>query len=204
MHYPAWLGWANLCLGIQALIHHLPVLGCGSQHQTKSGASASLLGRVSYTPITLHRTLSNSTTLRSFPFPTPIWFRCTTLPAAKSAPTTYVPSADPPCHESTRAYQDIETQLAMGILGALFGGIYTATRGGGSKAAKATTPPINASSPDEADFIKCVIGPRHCSEYSARWGFVWLTHSPPAGNSSMKRTKERRLSNRAPDATIPI
>ncbi|KAL2760093.1 hypothetical protein ACRALDRAFT_1073900 [Sodiomyces alcalophilus JCM 7366] len=43
--------------------------------------------------------------------------------------------------------------LAMGILGALFGGIYTATRGGGSKA-PATTPPINASSPGEADFIK--------------------------------------------------
>ncbi|KAK4126446.1 hypothetical protein N657DRAFT_569045 [Parathielavia appendiculata] len=41
--------------------------------------------------------------------------------------------------------------LAMGVLGGLFGGVYAMV--GGSKA-KPATPPINASSPDEADFIK--------------------------------------------------
>jgi len=40
----------------------------------------------------------------------------------------------------------------MGVLGSLFGGVYLAT--GGSKA-KPAAPPINASSSDEADFIKC-------------------------------------------------
>ncbi|KAK4232950.1 hypothetical protein C8A03DRAFT_39379 [Achaetomium macrosporum] len=42
--------------------------------------------------------------------------------------------------------------LAMGVLGTLFGGVYAATRGG--KKTTPATPPINASSPDEADFIK--------------------------------------------------
>jgi hypothetical protein len=43
----------------------------------------------------------------------------------------------------------------MGVLGTFFGGAYIATSGP-SKAAKATqTPPINASSPDEENFIKC-------------------------------------------------
>ncbi|KAJ4425125.1 hypothetical protein N0V82_000180 [Gnomoniopsis sp. IMI 355080] len=42
--------------------------------------------------------------------------------------------------------------LAMGVLGALFGGSALALRGGGNKPAQA--PPINASSSDEADFIK--------------------------------------------------
>ncbi|KAH6632350.1 hypothetical protein F5144DRAFT_488728 [Chaetomium tenue] len=42
--------------------------------------------------------------------------------------------------------------LAMGVLGTLFVGSYAAM--GGSKA-KPATPPINASSSDEADFIKC-------------------------------------------------
>ncbi|KAK4109719.1 hypothetical protein N656DRAFT_782551 [Canariomyces notabilis] len=41
--------------------------------------------------------------------------------------------------------------LAMGILGSLFGTAYAFT--GGSKKMPAT-PPINASSSDEADFIK--------------------------------------------------
>jgi F-type H+-transporting ATPase subunit k len=44
-------------------------------------------------------------------------------------------------------------QLAMGVLGSLFAGSYAAL-GGGSKATPAT-PPLNASSSDEADFIKC-------------------------------------------------
>ncbi|OAA48422.1 hypothetical protein NOR_01672 [Metarhizium rileyi] len=43
--------------------------------------------------------------------------------------------------------------LAMGILGTLFGGAYYAVSGP-KKTAAAATPPINASSSDEADFIK--------------------------------------------------
>ncbi|KAF3767640.1 hypothetical protein M406DRAFT_355645 [Cryphonectria parasitica EP155] len=42
--------------------------------------------------------------------------------------------------------------LAMGVLGALFGGTTLALRGGGKKTTQ--TPPINAASSDEADFIK--------------------------------------------------
>lgn len=41
----------------------------------------------------------------------------------------------------------------MGVLGALFGGTYLSLSGGSKKVA--ATPPINASSSDEADFIKC-------------------------------------------------
>lgn len=46
----------------------------------------------------------------------------------------------------------VALQLAMGVLAALFGGSKLAL-GGGSKAAT-QTPPINASSNEEADFIK--------------------------------------------------
>jgi len=46
----------------------------------------------------------------------------------------------------------------MGVLGSLFGGVYAAVGGGGSKTP--ATPPINASTPDEADFIKCACSPR--------------------------------------------
>ncbi|KAI5866702.1 hypothetical protein GGS23DRAFT_551665 [Durotheca rogersii] len=42
--------------------------------------------------------------------------------------------------------------LAIGVLASLFGGSYLALRGGGKKATQ--TPPINASTPDEADFIQ--------------------------------------------------
>ncbi|KAI1394018.1 uncharacterized protein F4822DRAFT_424475 [Hypoxylon trugodes] len=42
--------------------------------------------------------------------------------------------------------------LAMGVLTTLFGGTYLSLRGGSKKPAQA--PPINASSPDEADFIQ--------------------------------------------------
>ncbi|KAH8157615.1 hypothetical protein CIB48_g10637 [Xylaria polymorpha] len=42
--------------------------------------------------------------------------------------------------------------LAMGVLGALFGGTYLSLGGSGKKTTQ--TPPINASSPDEADFIQ--------------------------------------------------
>ncbi|OKL62504.1 hypothetical protein UA08_02759 [Talaromyces atroroseus] len=43
-------------------------------------------------------------------------------------------------------------QIAMGVLGSLFGGVYLATRGGGKK--KDVTPPINAGSKDEEKFIQ--------------------------------------------------
>jgi hypothetical protein len=49
----------------------------------------------------------------------------------------------------------------MGVLGSLFGGTYLAVRGGNKKPTQ--TPPINASSPDEADFIQYAtrnFGPR--------------------------------------------
>ncbi|KAI1341589.1 hypothetical protein F5Y15DRAFT_376564 [Xylariaceae sp. FL0016] len=42
--------------------------------------------------------------------------------------------------------------LAMGVLGALFGGTYLSMSGGSKKPTQ--TPPINASSPGEADFIQ--------------------------------------------------
>jgi hypothetical protein len=40
----------------------------------------------------------------------------------------------------------------MGVLGALFSGTYLALSGGSKKSTQ--IPPINASSPDEADFIQ--------------------------------------------------
>ncbi|GKZ21405.1 hypothetical protein AbraIFM66951_006200 [Aspergillus brasiliensis] len=42
--------------------------------------------------------------------------------------------------------------LAMSVLGALFGGVGLATRGGGQP--KPATPPIQASSKDEENFIQ--------------------------------------------------
>ncbi|KAI1757333.1 hypothetical protein F4782DRAFT_526091 [Xylaria castorea] len=42
--------------------------------------------------------------------------------------------------------------LAMGVLGVMFGSTYLAF--GGSSKKPTQTPPINASSPDEADFIQ--------------------------------------------------
>lgn len=45
----------------------------------------------------------------------------------------------------------------MGWLATLFGGAYYAASGPKKSAAAAAAPPINASSSDEADFIKCVI-----------------------------------------------
>lgn len=48
-------------------------------------------------------------------------------------------------------------QLAMITLGTLFGGGYLMTRGGKKETA---TPPINAASSDEADFIKCATAPK--------------------------------------------
>lgn len=45
----------------------------------------------------------------------------------------------------------------MGVLGALFGGAYLGLGGSKAKPTPGATPPINASSPDEADFIKSVL-----------------------------------------------
>ncbi|KAI0966282.1 hypothetical protein F4678DRAFT_466596 [Xylaria arbuscula] len=42
--------------------------------------------------------------------------------------------------------------LSMGVLGLLFGGSYLALSGPSKKTIQ--TPPINASTPDEADFIQ--------------------------------------------------
>ncbi|KAM7192964.1 ATP synthase subunit K, mitochondrial [Naviculisporaceae sp. PSN 640] len=44
--------------------------------------------------------------------------------------------------------------LAMLTLGTLFGGSYLATRPSGAQKAATVTPPINAASSDEFDFIK--------------------------------------------------
>ncbi|ROW05843.1 hypothetical protein VMCG_05310 [Cytospora schulzeri] len=58
--------------------------------------------------------------------------------------------------------------LAMGVLATLFGGTKLAL-GGGSKAAT-QTPPLNAASPDEADFIKYIQPRTHPSfEFSSIW-----------------------------------
>ncbi|KAF4471074.1 hypothetical protein FALBO_2005 [Fusarium albosuccineum] len=44
--------------------------------------------------------------------------------------------------------------LAIAWLGTMFAGVKYATSGGSSKPTATATPPINASSSDEADFIK--------------------------------------------------
>ncbi|KAI8632477.1 hypothetical protein F5Y19DRAFT_472509 [Xylariaceae sp. FL1651] len=56
--------------------------------------------------------------------------------------------------------------LAMGVLGALFGGTYLALSGGSKKATQ--TPPINASSPDEADFIQNFLKQADADEKKAK------------------------------------
>jgi F-type H+-transporting ATPase subunit k len=54
----------------------------------------------------------------------------------------------------------------MGILGGLFAGIYSATSGPKRPAAADNTPPINASSSDEADFIKCANSCPRCEKHT--------------------------------------
>lgn len=49
------------------------------------------------------------------------------------------------------------SQLAIGWLTTFFGGIYYATSGPKASANTIATPPINAASTEEADFIKCDI-----------------------------------------------
>ncbi|KAI1143101.1 hypothetical protein F5Y05DRAFT_408556 [Hypoxylon sp. FL0543] len=54
----------------------------------------------------------------------------------------------------------------MGVLGALFGGTYLSLGGGSKKPAQA--PPINASSPDEADFIQNFLKQADADEKKAK------------------------------------
>ncbi|KAI1279990.1 hypothetical protein F5Y07DRAFT_356979 [Xylaria sp. FL0933] len=56
--------------------------------------------------------------------------------------------------------------LAMGVLGALFSGTYLALSGGSKKTVQ--TPPINASSPDEADFIQNFLKQADADEKKAK------------------------------------
>ncbi|KAI0817720.1 hypothetical protein GGR55DRAFT_673549 [Xylaria sp. FL0064] len=54
----------------------------------------------------------------------------------------------------------------MGVLGALFSGSYLALSGGSKKTVQ--TPPINASSPDEADFIQNFLKQADADEKKAK------------------------------------
>ncbi|OTA83662.1 hypothetical protein M434DRAFT_400637 [Hypoxylon sp. CO27-5] len=56
--------------------------------------------------------------------------------------------------------------LSMGVLAALFGGGYFAFSGGSKKPTQ--TPPINASSPDEADFIQNFLKQADADEKKAK------------------------------------
>lgn len=75
----------------------------------------------------------------------------------------------------------------MGILGGLFAGIYGATSGPKRPAAANNTPPINASSSDEADFIKCG------NSWSRREKHTLTSN---AGSSSRSRRVPRRSNKR--------
>ncbi|KAI1095058.1 hypothetical protein F5B19DRAFT_397531 [Rostrohypoxylon terebratum] len=57
--------------------------------------------------------------------------------------------------------------LAMGVLATLFGGSFLALRGGGNKKIN-QTPPINASTPDEADFIQNFLKQADADEKAAK------------------------------------
>lgn len=95
---------------------------------------------------------ANSLRPLSTSFPKWLVSRPTLLPADKSAATTYASPASYRTIKNSRT--DCKLQIAMGWLATLFGGIYYATSGP-KKPVAAATPPINASSSDEADFIKC-------------------------------------------------
>ncbi|KAI0890284.1 uncharacterized protein GGS22DRAFT_150480 [Annulohypoxylon maeteangense] len=56
--------------------------------------------------------------------------------------------------------------LAMGVLATLFGGSYLSLRGGSKKITQ--TPPINASTPDEADFIQNFLKQADADEKAAK------------------------------------
>lgn len=75
----------------------------------------------------------------------------------------------------------------MGWLATLFGGAYYAASGPKKSASAAATPPINASSSDEADFIKCVIYIVHDAQARST---NWMT-----GNSLRSRTRSTKQRN---------
>ncbi|ROW02093.1 hypothetical protein VSDG_02498 [Cytospora chrysosperma] len=77
--------------------------------------------------------------------------------------------------------------LAMGVLAALFGGTSMAIGGGSKKATQ--TPPLNAASPDEADFIKYIHpGPALVTESRN----IWVNADIMAGNSWMRQRRAVR------------
>ena len=79
----------------------------------------------------------------------------------------------------------------MGVLGTLFGGIYYAASGPSKPIAAANTPPLNASSSDEADFIKCVTS-------SLLDDATWANRHR-VGSSSRSRTAERSIKRQFED-----
>lgn len=98
-------------------------------------------------------------------------------------------SRQQPIHPSPNPIEDVATnccasQLAMGVLGALFGGSKLAL-GGGSKAAT-QTPPINASSNEEADFIK-YFSPRTRRPDSQPLTTLQAIHGPGRGGLQGER-----------------
>lgn len=108
--------------------------------------------------------------------------------AGQKVGSHFVSATSPPCFADRQdpANTSVSTQLAMGVLGALFGGIYVGVSGGSSKT-PAATPPINASSSDEADFIKYAFFFQPCikerGHADTRTGNSWRTTS---------RTRRRR------------
>ena len=75
----------------------------------------------------------------------------------------------------------------MAWLGTLFAGVKYATSGSSAKPTATATPPINASSSDEADFIQCANSPD-------RAGILWTNMM--AGISSTSRTRRTKRFNR--------
>ncbi len=81
-------------------------------------------------------------------------------------------------------------QLAMLTLGTVFGGVYLSLSGGSKKA---QAPPINASTPDEADFIKCAVLP--CPE---SWQTAKLTRFLESSLRTQKRRTRKQSIERLP------
>jgi hypothetical protein len=71
----------------------------------------------------------------------------------------------------------------MAWLGTLFAGVKYATSGSSTKPTATATPPINASSSDEADFIKCANSPGGV-------GILWTNTT--TGTSLTSRTRRTR------------
>ncbi|KAI0103651.1 hypothetical protein GGR51DRAFT_573145 [Nemania sp. FL0031] len=97
-------------------------------------------------------TLVDSTTPSSEPIPS---FRTQSLTTAKMVAMYTVFGRQVGSH-----------YLAMGVLGALFSGTYLALSGGSKKTTQ--IPPINASTPDEADFIQNFLKQADADEKKAK------------------------------------